>query len=99
MKTLGECLRELRESKGLLLREVGGALSLDTALLSKFERNERKPTKDQVLAFAQYFNANSKNLLVAWLSDKITDEVANEKVALKAVQVAEKKIRDSKLKR
>jgi len=99
MKTFGENLRELRETKGLLLREVGNALALDTALLSKFERNERKPSKDQVLAFAKYYRANPENLLVEWLSDKIADEFGSEEVALKAVHVAERKIKDFQLKR
>lgn len=99
MKTIGESLRELRESKGLLLREVGNALALDVALLSKFERNERKPNKDQVLAFAEYYGASPKHLLIAWLSDKIADEIGDEEVALKAVQVAEQKIKDYQHKR
>ncbi|MBK7652067.1 MAG: helix-turn-helix transcriptional regulator [Flammeovirgaceae bacterium] len=96
MKTFGENLRELREAKGLLLREVGDTLKMDTALVSKFERDERKPTKDQVLAFAKFYNTSAENLLVAWLSEKIAYELVDEKVALKAVQLAEQKIRGYK---
>jgi transcriptional regulator with XRE-family HTH domain len=99
MKTFGETLRELREGKGLLLRDVGSALTTDVALLSKFERDERKPTKGQVLAFAKYYNTNSDNLLIAWLSDKITDEVVDEAVALRAVHVAQRKIKFQQRKR
>jgi len=98
MKSFGEKLRELRETKGLLLREVGDTLNLDTALVSKFERNERKPTKEQVLAFAKFYNTNAESLLVAWLSEKIAYELVDEKVALKAVQLAEQKIRGYKQK-
>lgn len=94
MRTFGETLRDLREGKGLLLREVGKALALDIALLSKFERNERKPSKEQVLIFAKYYNSNSEKLLIAWLSEKIAHEVGNDEVALKAVQVAERKIKE-----
>ena len=50
MKNIGDTLRALRESKGLLLREVGAELSLDPTLLSKIERNDRMPTKEQVKA-------------------------------------------------
>lgn len=96
MKTFGEKLRELREAKGLLLREVGESLRMDTALVSKFERDERIPTKDQVLAFAKFYNISTENLLVAWLSEKIAFELVGEKVAIKAVQLAEQKIRGYK---
>jgi len=39
------------------------------------------------------------DLLVSWLSDKIVYEVADEDVALKALQVAEEKIRYQKSKK
>lgn len=96
METFGEILRELRESKKLLLREVASSLNLDTALVSKFERNERKPSKDQVLAFAKFYGANQDDLLVAWLSEKIATEIEGEDLALKAVQQAEAKIKSKK---
>ncbi|PIV94862.1 MAG: transcriptional regulator, partial [Flavobacteriaceae bacterium CG17_big_fil_post_rev_8_21_14_2_50_33_15] len=34
-KTTGEILREKREKKGLLLRQVAALLDIDTAILSK----------------------------------------------------------------
>lgn len=90
--TLGKILRERRESKDLLLRQVAAALEMDTALLSKFERDERKPNKEQVLGFARYYNVNANELLLAWLSDKIVGEVQNEDLAKEALKEAEKKI-------
>lgn len=92
MNSLGEILREYRETKGLLLRQVAASLELDTALLSKFERNERKPNKDQVLAFAKFYGVNSDELLLAWLSDRIVYEMQDEDLAKKALKAAEKKI-------
>ncbi len=90
--TLGQILREHREAKGLLLRQVAAALEMDTALLSKFERDERKPNKEQVLAFAKYYNANADELLLAWLSDKIANDVQNEDLASQALKEAGKKV-------
>lgn len=90
--SLGQILRELRETKRLLLRQVAAALEMDTALLSKFERDERKPNKEQVLAFARYYNVNADELVLAWLSDKIAGEVQNEDLAKEALKVAEKKV-------
>lgn len=99
MKTFGKNLRELRESKGLLLRQVAATLEMDMALLSKFERDDRKPNKEQVLAFAKYYNIKPDNLLVDWLSDKLANEVQNEDFALKAIQIAEEKIKHFKNKK
>lgn len=92
MNTLGQILREQRESKGLLLRQVAAAFEMDTALLSKFERDERKPNKDQVLAFAKFYNIKADEFLLAWLSDKIAYEVQDEDLAKQALKAAEKKV-------
>ena len=99
MNTLGQILREYREAKSLLLRQVAASLEMDTALLSKFERDKRKPNKEQVLAFAKYYNANADELLLAWLSDKIAGEVKDENLAKEALKVAEKKVELFKKKR
>lgn len=92
IETLGELLRKQREARGLLLRQVAAALEMDTALLSKFERNERSPNKKQVLAFAGYYKAEANKLILAWLSDKIAGEVINENLAKEALKAAEKKV-------
>ncbi|MDZ4715866.1 MAG: helix-turn-helix transcriptional regulator [Cytophagales bacterium] len=92
MDTLGQILRKQREAKGLLLRQVAASLEMDTALLSKFERDERNPNKEQVLAFAKYYNASPDELLLAWLSDKIANDVQNEDLATQALKEAGKKV-------
>ena len=38
---IGKKLRELREQKGLLLRQVAASLEVDTAYISKMERGEK----------------------------------------------------------
>lgn len=99
LNTLGQILRKCRETNGLLLRQVAASLEMDTALLSKFERDERKPSKEQVLAFAKYYNIEFDELLLAWLSDKIVDDVQNENLAKEALKMAEKKVELLKMKR
>lgn len=84
----------MREQKSLLLRQVAAEIEIDQALLSKIERNERMPTKDQVKRFAKFFDIDEKDLLVSFFSDKLVYEVRDEEVALRAMQVAEKKIND-----
>ena len=92
LNTLGQILRKQRESKGLLLRQVAAAMEMDTALLSKIERDERKPSKEQVLSFTKYYKIETDELLLAWLSDKIVDDLQNENLAKEALKVAEKKV-------
>ena len=53
METVGQIVRAKRESLGLLLRQVASYLDIDQAILSKIERNERKPTKDNIIKLAE----------------------------------------------
>ena len=92
MKNIGDTLRALRESKGLLLREVGAELSLDPTLLSKIERNDRMPTKEQVKALSEFYEDKKNEVVIAWLSDKLVYEIQNEDLGLEAMKVAEQKI-------
>ena len=93
MKTIGVTLRELRENKKLLLREVGASLSIDPTILSKIERDERMPTKEQIKALANFYDDNKNEVIIAWLSDKLFYEIQNEDLAIKSLQVAEEKIK------
>jgi len=98
-QTIGTILRELREAKGLLLREVGAKLSLDPTILSKIEQDKRMPTKDQVKSLADFYKEQKNEVIIAWLSDKLYYEVQDEDLALQAMQVAEEKIKyNAKLK-
>ena len=99
MDSLGEIIRKLREEKKLPLRTVAAYLDIDQAILSKMEREQRKLKREQVVKLAEYFNVNSEDLLVAWLSDKLVYEVANRQnlpydsqVAMKAIKLAEEKV-------
>ncbi len=99
MDSLGDTIRKLRENKELPLRTVAAFLDIDQAILSKIERGQRKPTREQVLSLAKYFNVKQNNLLIAWLSDKLVYELQDEEVALKALQLAEEKVKYNKTKR
>jgi len=93
MEQIGIIIRAEREKRNLLLREASALLEIDQAILSKIERNERKATKEQILKFSETYNLNEEKLLVNWLSDKIYKNLENEKHALKALKVAEQKIK------
>ena len=93
MKSIGSTLRELRENKQLPLRVVAAFLDIDPAIMSRIERGQRKASREQVVKLAEYFNVDEKELLVAWLSDKVVYELAYEQNAMEALKVAEDKIK------
>ena len=91
----GERLRQLREANHLLQRQVASMLDMDTPMLSKIERGDRKAKRDHILKLASIYKADSKELLTIWLADQLYDLVKNEEVAIKAIQITEKKLRSS----
>lgn len=93
MESLGDKIKIAREQNSLLLRQVAAELEIDQAIISKFERGGRKPTREQVLKFAKFYKINKDELLVAWLSDKVTYEIGDKNLAYEALKVAEEKIK------
>ena len=93
MKSTGEILRESREKKGLLLRHVSAQLDIDTAILSKIERGERKATREQINKLAEILEINKESLIVQYLSEKILHELKDEDFGIQALKVAEKTIK------
>ena len=93
MKTTGKILRSQRESKGLFLRQVAAKLDIDTAILSKIERGERKPTREQISKLADILELNRDTLIIQFMSEKIAYEIANEELGLQILKESEKKYR------
>lgn len=93
LKTTGEIIREKREKKGLLLRHVSAQLDIDTAILSKIERGERKATRDQITKLADILELDKESLLIQYLSEKILYEIQDEDLGIQALKVAEKTIK------
>jgi transcriptional regulator with XRE-family HTH domain len=93
--SIGTILRNLREAKGLLLREVAASISIDPTLLSKIERDERMPTREQVTALSAFYKEES-SIVLAYLSDKLVNELENEELALEAIRIAENKLKSNK---
>jgi len=92
IETFGEIIRTEREKKGLFLRQVAAAMEIDQALISKFEKGDRKPSKEQVERFAKFFELDKEELITVWLSDKIIYTIQGEKNAEKALEIAEQKV-------
>lgn len=92
MQFLGNILKKAREEKGLILRKVSAVVDIDQSLISKFEKNERKPTRNQIMRLANFYNLSEKALLVTWYSDKIADELKYTQATSEILRVAEEKI-------
>lgn len=99
MKSLGEKLRELRDARGLLLREVAAQLEVDPSLLSKIERGDKRATRKQVVQMARMYKADEKDLMVSYLSERVVYQVEYEDLAIEALKVAEEMIKYKKSKR
>ncbi len=71
-------IKQLREEKQLLQRQVSAYLEMDNALFCKIERGERRAKREQVIILAELFKVEEKELLQLWLADKIEDLIAND---------------------
>lgn len=91
--TLGNKLRELRESQGLYLRQVATALEVDNAYVSKFESGEKIPLKKHIEKLSAFFKVPENELLTLWLSDKLLDLVQNEPTAEESLQLTLKRLK------
>ncbi len=91
--TIGAILRNLREAKSLLLREVAASIAIDPTLLSKIERDERMPTREQVKALSAFYKEEEDSIVLAYLSDKLVNELEHEDLALQAMKIAENKLK------
>ena len=93
LKTTGEIIREKREEKGLLLRHVSALLDIDTAILSKIERGERKASREQIEKLSEILELNKEKLIIQFLSEKILYELKDDDLGLQALKVAEKNLK------
>ena len=91
---LGEKLRELREAKGLVQRQVAADLQVDTAYISKMEHNEKPVSRNHLKKLSKLYNVSENDLLPIWLADKVLQLVENEKFSVQALEMALNKVKD-----
>ena len=75
MVEFGKIIRRHRLERNLPLRKVAAYLDIDQAILSKIERGKRKATREQVLGLARFYQMDQEELLVAWLSAQIVQQL------------------------
>lgn len=93
----GEHIKQLREQNQLLQRQIATALDMDTAMLSKIERGERRAKREHIPILASLLKTNEKELFTIWLADQVLQLVEKEDNATEILKVAEKEIAAKKL--
>ncbi|MBK6285719.1 MAG: helix-turn-helix transcriptional regulator [Draconibacterium sp.] len=78
---LGKRIKELREERHLLQRQLAASLEIDTPMYSKIERGERKAKREQVLQLAELLNSDKDELLTLWLAGQVYEIVKDEEMA------------------
>ena len=95
---LGEKLKQLREGKGMVQRQVAAVLEVDTAYISKMESNEKPVSRQHLKKLSVLLGIAEEDLLTLWLVDKLYDLAKGEAVGLKAMEVAEAELKMHKRK-
>ena len=90
----GEYLRNLREERQLLQREIASILEMDMALLSKIERGTRMARKEQVEDLAKALNKSKNELLNFWMADKIVNMLKDESNSTEILKKVEEEIKN-----
>lgn len=89
---IGKKLRELREQKGLLLRQVAASLEVDTAYISKMERGEKNIKREFILKLAEIYQTDKNQLITIWLADQVYDILKDETLAESALNIVKEHI-------
>ena len=89
---LGQYIRDIREQKGLLLREVAARLEIDTAMISKIERGEKTCKKEHLEKLSKLLDIPEKELTSMWLAERVLQIVKGEDYGLVALDLAKKEL-------
>jgi HTH-type transcriptional regulator, competence development regulator len=92
---LGTALRQQRESKNLLLRQVAAAIEVDTAFISKVERGEKRASKEQLRKLATVLDLTEPFLFKLWLADKLMETIKGEDQAGEALKLVAKQLKQT----
>lgn len=90
--TIGKRIKELRESSGLLQRELAAKLSIGEGFLSKVENDQKLLKRDDLMILSRIFNVDLSELETLWLANKLYDLIKNENNGLNALKVAEEQV-------
>ena len=84
---LGEWLRELREQRGLPLREVAERTDMDLTHLQKIELGQRLPTEEQTKRLAKFFQLNEMETQARRIAEKFQHDYSESPAVRKAIGI------------
>ena len=90
---LGEKLKELREAKGLVQRQVAAELEVDTAYISKMENNDKPVSRIHLKKLALIYKIKEEQLLPYWIAEKILQVIKNEDFKNDALELVATELR------
>lgn len=90
--TFGEKLRELREQKGFPQRQIGAAIEVDGAFISKVEKGEKRINRKHLQKLSELLEVQLNELETLWLADKVFAIVKDEEAAKSVIKEVEKRI-------
>lgn len=79
MKSFGEYIRRIREERNLPLRKVAAALDIDTSILSKIERNERRASTEMIPILSETLNKTEKEIELQFIQSAVLTDLGNLK--------------------
>ena len=74
----GNKIKELRESRKLLQRQMAISLGIDVPMYSRIERGERRAKREQAITLSQILEVETEDLLCLWLADRIVSVIHEE---------------------
>lgn len=92
----GEYIRQLREQNHLLLRHLASELDIDTAMMSKIERSERRAKREHIPQLAKLLKASVTELQTLYMADQIIELLDDEDNPQAILDAAEKEINQTK---
>ncbi|WP_374173194.1 helix-turn-helix domain-containing protein [Flavobacterium tructae] len=96
--TLGQKIRELRETSGMLQRQLASILSVGDGFLSKIESDQKALKREHLRTISDTFNYPVTELEALWIATKVYEIVKDEKQGLNALKVAEEQVIHKSLK-
>lgn len=91
--TLGQKIKELRESKGMLQRQLASILEIGDGFLSKVESDQKPLKREHLKTISDTFNCSFSELEALWIGSKVYDIVKDEQEGMNALKVAEEQMK------
>lgn len=82
VKFLGEKLKKLRQAAGVSRKQLADYLGVSVVVVGQYERGERNPRQEKVIALADFFNVLPTELISTNLNtlEKPTADVIDKKI-------------------